>query len=583
MVGKRIDDRDAANYPLHVLREYALLADGERGALVGPRGDMVWLCAPRWDSDAVFSSLIGGGGLYAVTPADARFVWGGYYEDGTLIWRSRWITETGVIECREALAFPGEADRVVVLRRIIASEGEARVRVRLDARAGFGRHSAEPMDRQREVCGRPAGGQLRLRWTGGEKARPVAADDGGHALAMELTIPAGGCHDLVLELSGQALPERPPEPEKAWQATEHTWRTCVPDFAGRPRPERHPARLRGPARAHQCRRRHGRRGDDEPARARGARPKLRLPLRLDPRPVLHRRGHRRGRRIPAARRRGTVRLRPASGRRAQAQPRLHHRRRPRSRSALARSARLSRRPRHRGQPRQRPVPARRVRRIAAAARGRRWPRPPRRRRVAGRRDRRGRDRGALAPPRGRHLGTGRPALVPEPPDLRRRAARRQPGARRARAAYRRLARAGRGHPGRHRRALHAPVRPLAARARRRPRRRGTAAARDPRRAARPATRVPRPPWRRYAASWPRRAMSTGSGSGPARSATPKARSCSAASSPPWPATSRATRWPQSATSNATAPPAGRRGCTPRSTTSPSASCAATCPRPSCMR
>jgi len=25
----------------HVLREYALLADGERGALVGPRGDVV--------------------------------------------------------------------------------------------------------------------------------------------------------------------------------------------------------------------------------------------------------------------------------------------------------------------------------------------------------------------------------------------------------------------------------------------------------------------------------------------------------------------------------------------------------------
>ncbi len=128
MVSQRIDDRE---YPPHVLREYALLADGERGALVGPRGGMAWLCAPRWDSDAVFSSLIGGGGLYAVTPADARFVWGGYYDDGTLIWRSRWITETGVIERREALAFPGEADRVVVLRRVIASEGEAWVRVRL--------------------------------------------------------------------------------------------------------------------------------------------------------------------------------------------------------------------------------------------------------------------------------------------------------------------------------------------------------------------------------------------------------------------------------------------------------------------
>src|SRR5512135_2717915 len=221
MAGIRIDDRDAARYPLHVLREYALLADGERGALVGPRGDMVWLCAPRWDSDAVFSALIGGGGLYAVTPAGPRYVWGGYYEDGTLIWRSRWITETGVIECREALAFPGEADRVVVLRRIIAAEGVARVRVRLDARAGFGSHPVDRMDRQRGVWADQAAGKLRLRWTGGEKARPVAADGGdGPALAMELTIPAGSHHDLVLELSERALPERPPEPDQAWQATE---------------------------------------------------------------------------------------------------------------------------------------------------------------------------------------------------------------------------------------------------------------------------------------------------------------------------------------------------------------------------
>ena len=55
-----------------MLREYALLADGERGTLVGPRGDFAWMCAPRWDSDAVFSSLIGGGGMDAVTPAESR-------------------------------------------------------------------------------------------------------------------------------------------------------------------------------------------------------------------------------------------------------------------------------------------------------------------------------------------------------------------------------------------------------------------------------------------------------------------------------------------------------------------------------
>ena len=51
----------------HALRDYAVLADGERAAIVGPKGDFVWMCFPRWDSDAVFSSLIGGEGSYAIT------------------------------------------------------------------------------------------------------------------------------------------------------------------------------------------------------------------------------------------------------------------------------------------------------------------------------------------------------------------------------------------------------------------------------------------------------------------------------------------------------------------------------------
>ena len=45
-----------------VLRDYAVLADGERGALINPQGEISWMCFPRWHSDAVFSTLIGGHG-----------------------------------------------------------------------------------------------------------------------------------------------------------------------------------------------------------------------------------------------------------------------------------------------------------------------------------------------------------------------------------------------------------------------------------------------------------------------------------------------------------------------------------------
>jgi Domain of unknown function (DUF5911) len=38
----------------------ALVADGQCGAIIGPSGDFVWLCAPRWDSDAISNTMIGG-------------------------------------------------------------------------------------------------------------------------------------------------------------------------------------------------------------------------------------------------------------------------------------------------------------------------------------------------------------------------------------------------------------------------------------------------------------------------------------------------------------------------------------------
>src|ERR1700728_1510930 len=101
-------------FPPHALREYAFLADGERGALIGPRGDVAWMCSPYWDSDAVFSTLIGGAGCFAVTPVD-RFTWGGYYDRRSLIWNSRWTTAKGVIESREALALPSNPRIAVVL------------------------------------------------------------------------------------------------------------------------------------------------------------------------------------------------------------------------------------------------------------------------------------------------------------------------------------------------------------------------------------------------------------------------------------------------------------------------------------
>jgi hypothetical protein len=207
-------------FPLHVLSEYA------RGAMVGPRGDFVWMCAPRWHSDPVFSTLIGGAGVYAVTPAERPFVWGGYYEPDSLIWRSRWVTTSQVIECREALGMPGDPHTAVALRRILAVDGDTRVRVFLDPRAGFGQHRPSRISHQGDVWTARCG-SLYLRWSGAGTARRS-----GGGLQTMITIPAGGHHDLVLEISDRPLAEKPADPGQAWQATSAAWDQAVPKLSG---------------------------------------------------------------------------------------------------------------------------------------------------------------------------------------------------------------------------------------------------------------------------------------------------------------------------------------------------------------
>ncbi|GJF06162.1 glycoside hydrolase family 15 protein [Pseudonocardia sp. D17] len=211
----------------HVLREYALIADGERGALIDPHGDIAWLCAPRWDSPAVLSTLLGGRGRYSVAPLQ-RFVWGGYYEDGSLIWRSRWITDDdAVVECREALAFPGDPHRAVILRQLSAVRGEAHVAALLAPAADFGHASFSGVRRSGDGVWTGRSGALRVRWSGAPRA---VFDGESGALRAQLRLSPGERHDLVLELSDREFDRPPPHPGSAWGATETGWRETLPDL-----------------------------------------------------------------------------------------------------------------------------------------------------------------------------------------------------------------------------------------------------------------------------------------------------------------------------------------------------------------
>lgn len=218
------EERQTSAYPL---REYALLADGHRGGLVDPAGNVGWLCAPGWDSPAVFSSLLGGAGRYSVTPTDPRFTWGGDYESGSLIWTSRWAGTDGIVESREALVFPGDECRLVLMRRIRALDHAAQLSVWLEPRADFGREPLRDLHRT-DGTWSARSGRLHLRFTSTARFQPT----GGGAIAGLLTLPAGGRHDLVLEISTARFDRPVPDPDETWRTTEHAWRSGAISLTG---------------------------------------------------------------------------------------------------------------------------------------------------------------------------------------------------------------------------------------------------------------------------------------------------------------------------------------------------------------
>lgn len=218
-----------ANGHPSVLRDLALLADGERGAVIGPQGDIVWLCVPRWHDEPVFTSLLGGHGAFTVTPADPWHVWGGSYEPASLVWRSRWVGNDAVIECDEALSYPADDRVAVLLRRVRAVSGAAHVTVDFRPVAGFHGAAAEDLILEDGVWTGRAG-DLRFRVSGLADAH---VEQPG-ALCARLQVPAGEQHDIVVEFARGDLPEQPADADHRWVATRAAWGRVVPRLEGAP-------------------------------------------------------------------------------------------------------------------------------------------------------------------------------------------------------------------------------------------------------------------------------------------------------------------------------------------------------------
>jgi GH15 family glucan-1,4-alpha-glucosidase len=83
--------------------EYAFLSDRHSAALVSLDGSVDWLCFPRFDSPAVFASILGDdAGTWALQPVLPATASRRYVED-TLVLQTRFVTQTGTCELTDAL------------------------------------------------------------------------------------------------------------------------------------------------------------------------------------------------------------------------------------------------------------------------------------------------------------------------------------------------------------------------------------------------------------------------------------------------------------------------------------------------
>lgn len=126
------------------IEDYALIGDMQTAALIGRDGSVDWLCLPRFDSHAVFASLLGTGehGCWRIGPtgqsgseparADRR-----RYRGDTLVLESEWDTPRGTVRVIDFMP-PREQHAPQLVRIVEGVSGRVPMRSALRMRFSYG-------------------------------------------------------------------------------------------------------------------------------------------------------------------------------------------------------------------------------------------------------------------------------------------------------------------------------------------------------------------------------------------------------------------------------------------------------------
>jgi GH15 family glucan-1,4-alpha-glucosidase len=120
------------------IEDYALIGDTQTAALVGKDGSIDWLCVPRFDSGAVFASLLGNrdNGRWQIGPAGGHRHTARRYLDDTLVLETTFHTDDGVVRLTDCMPIRGRT--VDIVRLVEGVEGRVPIHMDLTIRFDYG-------------------------------------------------------------------------------------------------------------------------------------------------------------------------------------------------------------------------------------------------------------------------------------------------------------------------------------------------------------------------------------------------------------------------------------------------------------
>src|SRR3954452_10227618 len=130
------------------IQDHGIIGDGRSAALVTTDGTVDWLCWPRFDSPALFGSILDEhvGGFWGIRPRAPSNIRRGYL-DQTNVFETRFENDGGTIVLTDFMPAASEEQKQRMLipeheliRRVRCERGECNLQIQFAPRCDYGRH-----------------------------------------------------------------------------------------------------------------------------------------------------------------------------------------------------------------------------------------------------------------------------------------------------------------------------------------------------------------------------------------------------------------------------------------------------------